>query len=519
MDKLSPEILSLVVDHLDTDRLSSYATISRAWQHEIERRSFRSVELTVENMSAFAGIFARLPHRRTYLRRITLALQLDRVREDDSVVHAVPEHMIFRRCLFSLLTTLKQWEEDEDPVGSPIQANLELCIQPTGERSQDPDDKWDSPLQDPRLSYLLKDPVTAEILEDPDTALASDAWLAIDHLTLGLMNDLPTIRRVQALSVGGGKAEPSTVPWYLLSSASCDIAAAFPSLESFRFEYRDAFRDRHEELERLQSHLVSGLQSLQGQLPLLKRLEIKRISPDCVMNHDYCPDQLDSDDIDEVSEAIRELAQPTVEELVLDNFFLSRDLFCSRRSNTKEDNDDIWRALRRLDVSAQLVGPDGKWYTTGSAPATLDPPPDEPIQGQIGPWDGDRACIPWRRSIDSDTTEPLLDDLTKVAHDRMPRLRELTLDLHSSDDLDDYLPIWSYHQDRDIINREHWDKFEPRLRVSCHTEPWRQWTVDRYLGAREWYIPRGLHWQWKEFAGQDGVVVTDIDEDDYVLVE
>ncbi|KAK8037859.1 hypothetical protein PG991_001205 [Apiospora marii] len=522
MDKLSPEILSLVVDHLDTDRLSCYATISRAWQHEVERRCFRNVELTVENMSAFPGIFARLPHRRSYLRRITLALQMERL-DDETVSHFVTEHMVFRRCLTSLLATLKQWEEDEDTTtGSPTRANLELRIQPSSGRTWDAEDQWDSPLHDPRLSYLLEDPVTARILKNPVEAMALDVWLRVEHLTLSLMDGpLPTIRRVQSLSVEGGKVGPSTVPWILLSSASCEIAAAFPSLESFRFEYRDGFRDRYDEQVVLRSHLVSGLELLHGQLPSLKRLEIKRISPDCVLNHDYYPDHLDDHGIDLVSQAIRRLAQPTVQELVLDNFFLSRDLLCNRHGSTdeKEEDDDIWRALRRLDVGAQLVAPDGEWYTTGLAPATADPLPDGPVLGHISPWDGDVACKPWRRSIDSNTTGPLLEDLTRVAHERMPRLRELTIDLHSTDNLDDYLSVWSIHGERDIRNREDWDNYEPRLRVSCQTEPCRQWTVDRYLGARDWYIPRSLQWQWDGFAGKDGVVVTDIDEDDYVIVE
>ncbi|KAK8102024.1 hypothetical protein PG984_015170 [Apiospora sp. TS-2023a] len=521
MDKLCPEILSLIVDHLDADRLSRYATISRAWQHEIESRCFRNVELHVENMAAFPEIFSRRPCRRSYLRRINLALHMERMKISEPGQHYVAEQVLFRRCMFSLLATLWQWERDEYKAGlPPTRANLELCIQPTnGIWEEDPDKQWGSPLQDPRLSYLLECPETAVILKHPGYASESDPWVRFMELTFPawMWTDdipLPTVRRVQSLTIEGGKSDVVTVHMYLFPATSCQIAAACPSLESFRFKYRDALRDTFNYQRTVREGLVRGLQSLRGRLPSLRVLEIKRTSPDIVLNHDYYPDHMSEDDFDPVGEAIRQLAQPTVQELTLHNVFLSRDLLCNRRNST-DDDDDTWRALRRLDVKAQLVAPDGKWYTTGVDPNK--PQPDGPLEGCIMPNKGDTACTPWRRYIDSTTTEPLLQDLTRVAHERMPYLREATFDLHS-DDLDDYLSVWS-RPSRQIDNREDWDDFEPRLRVSCRAHPEREWTVDRYLDAREWDIPRQLQSQWEEFAGKEGVVVTDVVEGDYVLVD
>lgn len=150
MKRLGPEIISLIIDKLGTKdnqnfpcrdlasrhtfgvsyfrRLSPYATISRAWQHEVERRCFRSLVLySAEDIAIFSRLLSTSPGRCVYLRQINLS----------SLPKTMPpgrysQHpLTFRNDVDALLAVLHRCDEEDERAGIPTDPTLCLELKPS----------------------------------------------------------------------------------------------------------------------------------------------------------------------------------------------------------------------------------------------------------------------------------------------------------------------------------------------------------------------------------------------------
>ncbi|KAF2874710.1 hypothetical protein BDV95DRAFT_297332 [Massariosphaeria phaeospora] len=81
MDQSPVEILSHIINHLNLGRghnqLGPYASISRSWQAEVERRTFQCPHLTIAELDDFYRAFlGKRLHRMRYLRSLEISFIL-----------------------------------------------------------------------------------------------------------------------------------------------------------------------------------------------------------------------------------------------------------------------------------------------------------------------------------------------------------------------------------------------------------------------------------------------------------
>ena len=98
--------------------------------------------------------------------------------------------------------------------------------------------------------------------------------------------------------------------------------------------------------------LVEGVESLCGNLPRLRDLRLTRGSYYGIDEHGDQPKDF-TRGTDRLGQAVRRLAQPTVRNLHISGFFLSRDFFCSpdsegRDTDSEASDEDEWKALRHF---------------------------------------------------------------------------------------------------------------------------------------------------------------------------
>lgn len=143
MDQLPPEILSLIVSHLERDTIGPYASVSRQWQVAVENITFRQVRLDSVDLDHFQKLFS-IPHRRAALAGLQYiaflptysddrCAKFERRRERDA------NNAAFTEAVVALFTILKSWEQEFGQsghhghgarAGRPI--NLFLCaLSPT----------------------------------------------------------------------------------------------------------------------------------------------------------------------------------------------------------------------------------------------------------------------------------------------------------------------------------------------------------------------------------------------------
>ena len=141
MTDLSQEIISLIASYLQRRCWksgrgpSAYATISRSWQHAIERLTFR--EIAVESTELVDLSHIVVNHRRRLLTRLELNVVLptytDKARakfENDKDMQS--NNQVFTKAIKDLLALLRSWHDESQTTGNhghaPIQQSLRLCI-------------------------------------------------------------------------------------------------------------------------------------------------------------------------------------------------------------------------------------------------------------------------------------------------------------------------------------------------------------------------------------------------------
>ncbi|KAK6857288.1 hypothetical protein PG995_007475 [Apiospora arundinis] len=476
MDKLSSELLALVVDQLIRNtppgrtRLSPYASISRAWQLEVERRCFKRLSIHRTDIAAFAEIFSVFPCRRQILRHLRIRCYPEESPAAQS--NSDKDQLRFETDVLSVLNILKQWDDDDASSGELDYTNLSLWLEPFDPRSH------------PELdSYDFNIPLSTDNPQSPSLPLPRQFTLPA--------NPLPISQRVHGLKIDRSYhlfLEDN----YIHPIAICQIAAAFPRLGEFQFQYADSSLNHRDARLSQRDAVVRGLNSLCGKLPCMRRLFIGRKDEHASKSNNFTfYDLTDEEGVDPLCEAIRKLAQPTVEVLHLSGLNFSQDLLRNRRHAYNAGTDDTWPQLGWLHIHTGLIASNGEWYTTSS----LD-------VGTTGENEENRHREK-RAYLDTDIVEPLMREFTEAVIQHMPQIR--TASIHLNGDILQGLP--EYDNAYSV----------PRLMIQFETEA--LWPVDpkklvrvhRSETFRQWTIPPSLQSEWENWAGPKGLMV-DTDE-------
>ncbi|EKG12146.1 F-box domain cyclin-like protein, partial [Macrophomina phaseolina MS6] len=225
MDQLPPELISVIVSHLDREAIGPYASLSRQWQVAVESITFRHLRLDSTDLNQFQRRLS-IQHRRAALETLDYFASLpaysdDRCAKVERRREREANNAAFTEAVNSLFTMLKNWEEDGNHrrrAGRPITLNL-CALSPTDIAAPRPYDDMGEHRYERSILTLL----------DPCS--------------------LPQIERVvsfSALSTRAPQYKWSSLGWNLdckprtLRAASvAQIGSKFPNLTSIKWELED----------------------------------------------------------------------------------------------------------------------------------------------------------------------------------------------------------------------------------------------------------------------------------------
>lgn len=138
MDRLSPELVDIIVSFVPREYLFRYATVSRSWQYAVERETFQSVELKSTELDFFARAYAP-SHRRATLRNIRYNISLPEYSWWKRTKFEKPEDQdanneAFTTAIIRLFDILNGWESDgysEERGGKPIILRVDKPASPS----------------------------------------------------------------------------------------------------------------------------------------------------------------------------------------------------------------------------------------------------------------------------------------------------------------------------------------------------------------------------------------------------
>lgn len=524
MDKLSPEILSLIVGHLyavprgefeaDDPATRGPYTISRNWQCAVEAHTLADIEVRSTELPAFACVFSDR-RRQALLRRIRYVVWLPA--HVDSPWDIENNLAALGRAVHGLWGLLAAWEQAaHHDVAWP---SLDIQIRYT----------WD-----------VGAPATDGAAEAP-TDRRGRSWPA--RLFLQLPSDcigaLPRVRRVTGFQVNLD-THPTTI---------CQIAAAFPRLRSLSLPFPDAVVRRRGRRQEHRLALAIGLRELRKRLPRLERLKIVRMGGWEPTNHSFdCQNFEDDEGVDVLCESIRQLAEAgRLTHLEVSDLLISPDLFRNRRRACAGLPDPPWSGMRTLIIRDQILSPSGRWYYTGDPTTAAESPSPGQISSLYGDSDddgdddddnnndsndnhdnnelnddddeidlgmseisddnterdaaanGERPVHLWRTMPDPDTFDPLITDMTDAVLHRMPGLESFCLDI--GDCLREGVGLTiqcaaAGHSFAERFNKPEDTKEDKSVR---RHKVW--------LGNdTEWEVPTKVKRMWKEWVGDRGKV-------------
>ncbi|KAI1459664.1 hypothetical protein F4805DRAFT_419812 [Annulohypoxylon moriforme] len=481
MDRLSPEILYLIVAHLckvpppvspipGEPRISRapYAILSRTWQSLVERWTLRFIKLRDTQIDTFAAIFA-VSSRRTLLRQLLFIISLPT--HGDSRDDFARNQAVFRSSILKLLNVLKDW----DNVGARLKLHVAL------------EQRKDLHFDVYKSSSLRR-------------------YLSLDAI------ELPTVQCVGSLNV----VSRSGRAWH--PRAMCQLAGTFPHLQALDLEVTDPVNKRRQMRKDHRLALAAGLTVLN--LPKLTNLSIHRMPTTTVYNHSFECTDLREDGIDALNDALRKLSQTApLTSLVLVGELISPDLFRNRRS-TKIDL-STWPTLQNLTIKADIIAPSGSWYYTGD-PDAVEPDggfnhEDEDEDGDEGEdnessdsdddWDRDAVANgvwpshTWRTRPDPDLFNKLVKDMASAVL-RMPQLRTGTLDIGFRRGEPADITIKCAEATYAFNRRPDWKTDTDKEKS---TRRWHAWVGE----ATEWEVPESVRMLWKEWLGDSGKSTVD----------
>ena len=432
MDSIPLEILRYILDNVGSP-LSSYASVSRQWQAEVERRTFQQLSVTNADLPNLNQITAS-ESRHRLIRNLTYKIELPpishkRLKKLQSKSEARQNNHAFTASVLSLFQHLSAWGRQDN-------MEFALCINaqsPSDDHHlhgesyrHDGDRIWDV-----RNEHALLD------FESPDISLPSLPHVCefsyqsrrIHPNALRVLCDaMPFLRKTTWDFSAPERRFPELrkagrfVKTYILLNST-----PVTNLALFR-QYRRA--------------LVSALSSLS--FSHLQSFDLVWGETEPSNDNYISPSYLDEDEsTDDLSCALRRISQlPTMRNISVDGI-LSADLFCF------EPDSSSWPALEELRISMLKITPRGEWYFTGEidpdfstedraytptddgeSPAAFDSD-DSDTSDYFPPYanqrlNGELPYYPFRNRPSSDTMSLFLIQLGKaVMH--MPALRKLEL--------------------------------------------------------------------------------------------
>ena len=244
MDKLSYEVLSLIVGHLDGP-LASYATVSRAWQSVVETRTFTQVRVESDSMDTFAtALGPSHDRRRKTLKKLYFEVRLP---ESNELRAEYRKNLaVFREAVTVLFQRLATWEGTDGRFELAIGTSRTEVYDNTRELEEqgfcvlDPSDTYGGRSAEGRRYLALRD------------------------------KDLQTVLKVScvnAFSVNnpyGFRIHPAT--GFLM-------ARSFPGLQELSLSYVDPVKRRFGLRRKHRQAVADGVKSLRD-LPWLRKLRI-----------------------------------------------------------------------------------------------------------------------------------------------------------------------------------------------------------------------------------------------------
>lgn len=515
MDNLSPEIISLIANHLlakpkgshptgprpsTSPRPSDYACISRRWQAAAEPHSFAEIRLSSTELPALAALFSSRPHRRALLRRLACVVCLPT--HGDSRADHARNLEAFGSSTRGLLDLLARWEAAPGDRGGAGSGRLSLHLG----FAWDVDSDADGPVD-----------------QNFDVCKSSSArrYLTLEGGIGGQGVGLPSVQRVKDFRVEvslGLAPHPATM---------CQLAGLFPSLEGLDLEYRDPAIKRHEMRQEHRVALGDGLRELTERLPKLKRLCIRRQGATDPWNHSFASRSLEEGGVDILCDSVRQVVEAgTLTELVLVDVLLSPDLFRDPRRGDK-GSVTSFPSLRRFDIKVGILAPSGEWYYTGDPAAveagssTLDDMESEDEEDSDGGGsddgdsddgdsdddednterdaivNGERPHHPWRTRLNTETFDPLVKSLSEAVLRGMPSLEWGSLEIGTDQDTPVGVIMQCCAAGQAFV--------QAPGRIETDDISVRRWKTCVGFGT-EWQVPEDVTALWEEWVGDEGNV-------------
>ncbi|KAL2816483.1 hypothetical protein BJX63DRAFT_137249 [Aspergillus granulosus] len=442
LDTLSSELLDLIITHLNevpptysylpnvhlpspTQNLARFATVSRTWQHAIERHTFAAISTFSGDLPTLKRVFKQSPWRKQHLRALFYSIDLPLYSEDRRFCYERRrEHqanlVAFRKGVAELWAELASWD-----TGLPARIRLVLVA--------------DAPIN---RGWEGEDP--------PPPGIAHQRWSFPEHsLTLHNHTDeapiLPVLRNVMTLQVAtsGRRIYPTAIN-QLVSSLS-NLRKLEMNLFPVQPKNRDLRADLRDELARvLENPMLQNLEVL--------RIEMGEVTP---YNHNYriaVQEDPAYPDGDHLCRAVCRLAQRNLRELyMVGPCLISPALWGLSHNNMNPAKLEItFPQLEVVKIEFALITYDGRWYYTG------DPTEDQMVRETFSQLASDsdsgtdscssfnseyhdeineyrQECLngnypysTWRHDPDPKTFGPLQRGMVLAAR-QMPKLRSLEM--------------------------------------------------------------------------------------------
>ncbi|KAF3025769.1 hypothetical protein E8E14_014495 [Neopestalotiopsis sp. 37M] len=501
MDRLSPEILSIVVSYFMIKPPAPFAprrrmlgqaapappkpvcgpyTLSRNWQHAVEAQTFASIRLKSTELPEFAAIFSDT-RRRGLLRDLTFVVCLP-THGDTRKDHAI-NVAAFADALKDLLSLLALWEQHA--TGDEALPTLKLWL---------------------TFSYNIRMDGPVDHHFNVLKSSAARRYLEAD------VDEFAVVRRISAfrIDVSPGRApHPTTL---------CRLAGHFPQLRELDIEYRDPALKRRDMRSDHRLALAAGLRELRL-LPELSKLHVRRQGGWDPVNHSFaCQDLEDDQHVDPLCESIRQLAEAgRLTELDLTDVLISSDLFRNRRPGALYEEKPM-SALRRLHIQDGLLSPSGKWYYTGNPDEVAPDSPrsvfdsdddveegddnsdsnDEDHEDRDAAANGEQPHHMWRTRPDPETFDPLITDMAKALH-HMPALKRARLVIGTSLSQPVGVVVQCVKGGEGFFRPPDRRKDTDADKTTARCKAW--------VGtATEWEVPREVKAAWETWVGEQGQV-------------
>ncbi len=440
MNRVSPEIFSIIISYLYSPQVEAttlmpwddppsrppfvpYACISRQWQHVVEAHTFRTINLSSDDLDQFSETYSNV-RRRGYLKSIEYDVLLPsysqgRFSRFETTKEKEENDRIFERGVRGLFEVLNGWEESCGPLSLRLGAYSPVDM---GFRSYE---------ADPGLGNVRTE---GHFLEFPDD-----------------FEPLPLVSRITSFEVAGSSCR------HLHPSAVDKILAAILQVERLDLHLYEP-KMKREAMRRDHRNALAQNFARLSPLPALRTLHLHYGSSE-PSNHSFSPGDLRSPNktVDVLSIALHNLASSpdsVLKELYLSGpFILSPHFFWPGHDEESTNEKPFPSTLRRVTIEFSVITPEGTWYYTGD-PASVpiyteelrgvDDPASDPDSDSNASTDslipdsfntcreallnGDIPSHNWRTQLDAPHLDTLISAIARNVQN-MPDLKRLSLNM------------------------------------------------------------------------------------------